>query len=129
MLACITDQPGLLQLQRRLGHAFAAHAQHVGDQLLRHLRDQRLGVAQQQVQHRPGQVERFLIEGFTDVVGGADANEGLLTLRESPQRACGPTQGCGEALAVASNDTGEGRQLSRRVEGVVSDDTGTIAPR
>ena len=82
----VTDQAGPLQLDRAFGHAFAAHAEHVGDQLLRHhqlvavqpvqaqqqpaaqllvervvpvadrrlrhLRDQRLGVAQQQVQHR-----------------------------------------------------------------------------
>src|ERR1700676_4042779 len=81
----VTDQPGVLQLPGGFGDAFAAHAQHVGDQFLghgefvrlqaieteqqppaqllvdrmmpiayrrlRHLDDQRLGVAQQKM-HR-----------------------------------------------------------------------------
>jgi len=84
--ARVADQVGLLQLQRPFGHAFPAHAEHVGDQLLghrelvarqpvqaeqqpaaellvervmavadsrlRHLRDECLGVAQHEVQHR-----------------------------------------------------------------------------
>src|SRR4030095_10775453 len=32
----IMNQPGVLQLPSGLGDTFAAHAQHVGDQLLRH---------------------------------------------------------------------------------------------
>src|SRR5450631_4878630 len=36
MSARVTDQSRLLQAKRRLGHPFATHAQHVGDQLLRH---------------------------------------------------------------------------------------------
>jgi hypothetical protein len=34
--APIADHPGFLQLAGRLGHALAPHAEHVGDQLLRH---------------------------------------------------------------------------------------------
>ena len=92
--ARIADQAQLLQLQRAFGDALAAHAQHVGDQFLRHhqlvavqpvqaqqqpaaqllvqrvvavahrglrhLRDQRLRVAQQQVHHRAGAFELVL---------------------------------------------------------------------
>ena len=36
MAARVADQADLLQLQRRFRYAFAADAQHVGDQLLRH---------------------------------------------------------------------------------------------
>ncbi len=32
----ITDQPRLLQIERRLGHAFAAYTQHIGHQFLGH---------------------------------------------------------------------------------------------
>ena len=93
MAARVADQTGFLQLERPLGHALPTHAQHVGDQLLRHdqfvvpqtiqaqqqptaqllvkrvvaianrrlrhLRDQRLRVPQQQVQHWRS-VELFL---------------------------------------------------------------------
>src|SRR6185437_15137044 len=34
--ARIADEAGLLQLERAFGHAFTAHAEHVGDQLLGH---------------------------------------------------------------------------------------------
>ena len=91
MPAAVANHAELLQLAGRFGHAFAAHAEHVGDQFLRHvqlvrrqtiqaqqqpaaqllvermmavadrglrhLRDQRLRVAQQQVQQRAGAVE------------------------------------------------------------------------
>ncbi|MNI44024.1 hypothetical protein D3C73_983750 [compost metagenome] len=36
MPTAVTDQAGFLQMPRRLGHAFAPHAQHIGDQFLRH---------------------------------------------------------------------------------------------
>ena len=39
------------------------------------------------------------------------------------------SRGYGESYPVAGNDTVAGRQLNRRVEMVVSDDNGKIAPR
>ena len=39
------------------------------------------------------------------------------------------TRGYGEEYPVAGNDTASGRQLNRRVEIVMSDDKGNIAPR
>ena len=39
------------------------------------------------------------------------------------------TQGLGEAYPVASNESAGGRQMNRRVEIVLSDDSGPIAPR
>ena len=38
-------------------------------------------------------------------------------------------RGYGKAFPVATNETGEGRQRNRRVEVVVSDERGSIAPR
>lgn len=83
--------------------------------------------------------QKVLIEGFTDSVGGNRANQ---ILSEQRARAVGmaltdlnigrervATQGYGEAYAVASNDTASGRQLNRRVEIILSDENGDIAPR
>jgi outer membrane protein OmpA-like peptidoglycan-associated protein len=39
------------------------------------------------------------------------------------------TRGYGEAFPVAGNDTVASRQLNRRVEIILSDDNGNIAPR
>lgn len=39
------------------------------------------------------------------------------------------TRGYGEDYPVASNDTAADRQLNRRVEIILSDDNGKIAPR
>ena len=39
------------------------------------------------------------------------------------------TRGYGEEYPVAGNDTASGRQLNRRVEIIMSDDKGNIAPR
>lgn len=82
---------------------------------------------------------KVLIEGFTDSVGGNGPNQAL---SEQRARAVGAaltdlnvgrervaTQGYGEAYAVASNNTAAGRQLNRRVEIVLSDENGNIAPR
>src|SRR6202521_59477 len=94
LASLVTDQPGVLQLAGGFGNAFAAHAQHVGDQFLghgefvrlqtieaqqqpsaqllvdrmmpiayrrlRHLGDQRLGVAQQEVHGRAETPELIL---------------------------------------------------------------------
>ncbi|MEO8153689.1 MAG: OmpA family protein [Rhizobacter sp.] len=82
---------------------------------------------------------KALIEGFTDSVGTQSANQELSDRRASAVRLAlvgagvagdrVTTRGYGEAYPVAGNDSGSGRQLNRRVEIIVSDDNGTIAPR
>lgn len=82
---------------------------------------------------------KVLIEGFTDSVGSNSANQALSERRASAVgtaltdlsvgRERVATQGYGEAYAVASNNTAAGRQLNRRVEIVLSDENGNIAPR
>lgn len=80
-----------------------------------------------------------LIEGFTDNTGADNHNQDLsdrranavrTTLRDmgiSGNRVTG--RGYGKGFPVASNDTMSGRQLNRRVEVIISDDSGKIAPR
>ncbi len=80
-----------------------------------------------------------MVEGFTDSTGGTAHNQQLSerratavrsTLAElgvSPARVA--TRGYGEAYSVAPNDTAANRQQNRRVEIVLSDDSGKIAPR
>jgi len=80
-----------------------------------------------------------LIEGFTDSTGGATHNMELSFERAGSVRTAlldmgidkdrMSSRGYGESYPVAGNDTAAGRQLNRRVEIVVSDDTGKIAPR
>lgn len=82
---------------------------------------------------------RLLVEGFTDSTGGDDHNMGLSQRRAQavgqaivaagidPSRVL--TQGYGESFPVASNDNGAGRQMNRRVEVIISNDGGAIAPR
>ena len=80
-----------------------------------------------------------LVEGFTYSTGSDATNQTLAARRaESVQAALvgmGVTReriaakGYGEAFPVASNATTDGRQLNRRVEIVLSDDSGKIAPR
>ena len=82
---------------------------------------------------------RVLIEGFTDSVGSDSSNQALSEQRAnavsmaltdmSIGRDRVSTKGYGEAYAVASNDNASGRQLNRRVEIMLSDDKGNIAPR
>ena len=82
---------------------------------------------------------KALIEGFTDSIGGADLNQALSGRRADAVRVALLDQGVagdritsrgfGEAYPVAGNDTAGGRQANRRVEIILSDDTGTIAPR
>jgi outer membrane protein OmpA-like peptidoglycan-associated protein len=80
-----------------------------------------------------------MIEGFTDSTGTMNRNQELSNERAHSVRTALldmgmgseriTTRGYGESYPAASNDTAAGRQLNRRVEIVVSDDTGKIAPR
>jgi outer membrane protein OmpA-like peptidoglycan-associated protein len=82
---------------------------------------------------------KVLIEGFTDSSGSDSTNQQLSDRRADAVRSAlvdsgvsGErirTQGLGEAYPVASNDSAGGRQMNRRVEIVLSDDSGQIAPR
>jgi len=80
-----------------------------------------------------------LIEGFTDSTGSEATNQrlserrseavrmALINMGVSPGRIT--TRGYGEAYPVAGNDSASGRQLNRRVEIILSDDSGNIPPR
>lgn len=82
---------------------------------------------------------RALIEGFTDNQGSSGANNTLSDRRADAVRMALvgrgvgrerlDTRGYGEAHPVAGNDSQGGRQLNRRVEIVLSDDSGQVAPR
>ncbi len=82
---------------------------------------------------------KALIEGFTDSVGSEGSNQGLSGRRADSVRTAIvdtgigadriATHGYGEAYPVAGNDSAGGRQLNRRVEIVLSDDKGIVAPR
>lgn len=79
------------------------------------------------------------IEGFTDSVGNESFNQELSEHRARVVKAAlldmgigndrVSTRGYGESLPVASNSTHAGRQLNRRVEIVLSDETGNITQR
>ncbi len=80
-----------------------------------------------------------LVEGFTDSVGSESSNASLSGRRADSVRTAmvdmgvGPerlaTHGYGEAYPVAGNENAAGRQLNRRVEIILSDDNGIVAPR
>jgi outer membrane protein OmpA-like peptidoglycan-associated protein len=82
---------------------------------------------------------KALIEGFTDNVGSQEHNEGLSRRRAESVKAALMDRGIamdrigthayGEANPVAGNDSALGRQLNRRVEIVLSDETGKISLR
>jgi outer membrane protein OmpA-like peptidoglycan-associated protein len=82
---------------------------------------------------------RVMIEGFTDSTGGLSHNQELSNNRASSVRTALldmgvgteriSSRGYGESYPVAGNDTAAGRQLNRRVEIIVSDESGNIAPR
>ncbi|HSI60034.1 MAG TPA: OmpA family protein [Ideonella sp.] len=84
-------------------------------------------------------LRKALVEGYTDSVGGDGSNQALSGRRADAVRAAlvgmgvgterVATRGMGEAYPVASNDSAAGRQLNRRVEIVLSDDSGAIVPR
>ena len=80
-----------------------------------------------------------LIEGFTDSTGGAAHNQELSERRAAAVRNAlqelgvaserVAIRGYGEAYPVAPNNTAQNRQLNRRVEIVLSDVGGKVAPR
>jgi outer membrane protein OmpA-like peptidoglycan-associated protein len=82
---------------------------------------------------------KALVEGFTDNVGVDEHNLSLSGRRANAVRTAlvdkgvdssrVSTRGYGEAFPVAGNDSAGGRQLNRRVEIILSDDGGVIAPR
>ena len=82
---------------------------------------------------------KVMIEGFTDSTGSKSRNQDLSDERANSVRTALlgmgisadriASRGYGESYPVAGNDTAAGRQLNRRVEIVVSDDSGNIAPR
>ncbi len=79
------------------------------------------------------------IEGFTDSAGNVYSNQqlserraqavqlALIDMGVDPRRIV--VRGYGDAYPVASNATPTGRQLNRRVEVVISDRDGRVAPR
>ena len=89
--------------------------------------------------NHPGR--NLMIEGYTDNVGGNDYNLGLSQRRADAVKnalvAKGvaseriATKGLGKTAPIASNDTAQGRQLNRRVEVVVPNEStaqGASAP-
>ena len=87
-----------------------------------------------------GYPERTIaIEGFTDSAGSDVENQEVSERRAAAVKLALTdagvdgsrvfVRGYGKAFPVATNETGEGRQRNRRVEVVISDDRGSIAPR
>jgi len=82
---------------------------------------------------------KVLVEGYTDSTGSDSLNQELSDRRADAVRMAlidmgissdrVTTRGYGKAFPVAGNDTSAGRQLNRRVEIILSDDKGNIAPR
>jgi len=82
---------------------------------------------------------RVVIEGFTDSIGSESSNQVLSERRANAVRTALvdagiarqriDTRGYGEEYPIAGNDSPSGRQLNRRVEIVLSDDTGVISQR
>ena len=82
---------------------------------------------------------KVLIEGYTDSSGSEGLNQKLSERRAMSVKTALigmgisndriSTQGYGEAFPVAGNDTASSRQMNRRVEIILSDESGNIAPR
>src|SRR5674476_1079161 len=82
---------------------------------------------------------KVLVEGHTDSTGSDSLNQELSDRRAYAVRTALidmgissdriNTRGYGEAYPVAGNDTAASRQLNRRVEIILSDDSGNIVPR
>ena len=89
------------------------------------------------LQTNPGR--SVLIEGFTDSTGSASHNQELSERRAEAVRAAllelgvdrsrVAMRGYGQSYPVAGNDSAADRQLNRRVEIILSDDSGNIAAR
>jgi len=83
--------------------------------------------------------QKVMVEGFTDSTGSDSYNQDLSERRANAVRIALidmgtssdriTTRGYGETFPVASNDTAVSRQLNRRVEIIISDGKGNIAPR
>ena len=83
--------------------------------------------------------QKILVEGFTDSTGSDSYNQGLSERRANAVRTAlidmgtnnnrVTARGYGESFPVGGNDTAAGRQLNRRVEIILSDSKGNIAPR
>lgn len=82
---------------------------------------------------------RVMVEGFADSTGAADYNQGLSERRATAVRSALldmgvardriEVRGYGESFPVAANDSAGNRQLNRRVEIVLSDDSGKVIAR
>ena len=82
---------------------------------------------------------RVMVEGFADSTGAADYNQGLSERRATAVRTALldmgvardriEVRGYGESFPVAANDSAGNRQLNRRVEIVLSDDSGKVIAR
>ncbi|MHB1213810.1 MAG: OmpA family protein [Thiobacillus sp.] len=82
---------------------------------------------------------KILVEGHTDSTGSQAFNQALSKRRADAVRTALvdmgvggdriETRGYAEAYPVASNNTATGRQLNRRVEIILSDESGKIVPR
>ena len=82
---------------------------------------------------------RVMVEGFADSTGAADYNQGLSERRATAVRTALldmgvareriEVRGYGESFPVAANDSAGNRQLNRRVEIVLSDDSGKVMAR
>lgn len=80
-----------------------------------------------------------LVEGFADSTGATDHNQALSERRAGAVQAAlqqmgiaserVAMRGYGESFPVAANDTAQNRQLNRRVEIILSDDTGRVMAR
>lgn len=82
---------------------------------------------------------KALVEGYTDSTGGEAFNQtlsgeralavqaALVKIGVAPERIS--ARGYGEAYPAADNGSRGGRQLNRRVEIVLSDDSGKVSPR
>lgn len=95
---------------------------------------QKLAGFLKQYPHRKAQ-----IEGHTDSSGSAEYNQELSGRRANAVRASLldmgidngriTTRGFGKESPVASNDTADGRRMNRRVEIILSDDSGNVSLR
>ncbi len=80
-----------------------------------------------------------LVEGYTDSVGSADSNQRLSERRADSVRSALrmdgidssrlDARGYGDNYPVGNNQSAEGRLSNRRVEVVLSDDSGKVLPR